>query len=119
MAKTFVDEFGIEEEVDIKDVPDYETFTNKELLDDLRNKIIQNIIDNNTNNQLSMDNYISFQIEKTLEGYDIYKWLVFYQSKEKELVKLHDEVGKLLTKHMLDIPKEILDEFHEIGIDLR
>ena len=55
---------------------------------------------------------------KSLEGYDIYKWLVFYQSKEKELVKLYDEVGKLLTKHMLDIPKEILDEFHEIGIDL-
>lgn len=56
---------------------------------------------------------------KTLEGYDIYKWLVFYQSKEKELVKLYDDIGKLLTKHMLDIPKEILDEFHEIGIDLR
>ena len=56
---------------------------------------------------------------KSLRGYDIYKWLVFYQSKEKELVKLHDEVGKLLTKHMLDIPKEILDEFHEIGIDLK
>ena len=72
MAKTFVDEFGIvEEEVSIKDMPDYETFTNKELLDELRNKIIQNIIDNNTNNQLSMDDYISFQIEKTLEGYDL------------------------------------------------
>lgn len=72
MAKTFVDEFGIvEEEVNIKDVPDYETFTNKELLDDLRNKIIQNIIDNNTNNQISMDDYISDQIEKTLEGYDL------------------------------------------------
>lgn len=56
---------------------------------------------------------------KTLEGHDIYKWLVFYQSKEKELVELHNEIGKLLTKHMLDIPKEILDEFHDIGIDLK
>ena len=72
MAKTFVDEFGIvEEEVDIKDVPDYETFTNKELLDELRNKIIQNLIDHNTNNELSMDSFISEQIERTLEGYDL------------------------------------------------
>lgn len=57
--------------------------------------------------------------EKNLEGHDIYKWLVFYQSKEKELAKLYNDVGKLLTKHMLDIPREVLDEFHEIGIDLR
>ena len=72
MAKTFIDEFGIvEEDIDIKDIPDYETFTNKELLDDLRNKIIQNLIDNNTNNEISMDSYISEQIEKTLEGYDL------------------------------------------------
>lgn len=72
MAKSFIDEFGVTlEEVDVKDIPDYETFTNKELLDELRNKIIQNIIDNNTNNELSMDNYIREQIEKTLEGYDL------------------------------------------------
>ena len=72
MAKTFIDEFGIvEEEVDIKDIPDYETFTNKELLDDLRSKIIQNLIDNNTNNEISMDSFVSEQIEKTLEGYDL------------------------------------------------
>ena len=35
MAKTFIDEFGIvEEEVTVEDIPDYETFTNKELLDE-------------------------------------------------------------------------------------
>ena len=72
MAKTFIDEFGIvEEEVNIQDIPDYETFTNKELLDELRNKIIQNLIDHNTNNELSMDSFISEQIERTLEGYDL------------------------------------------------
>ena len=72
MAKTFIDEFGIvEEEVDMKDIPDYETFTNKELLDELRNKIIQNLIDNNTNNEISMESFISEQIENTLEGYDL------------------------------------------------
>ena len=72
MAKTFIDEFGVvEEEIKMKDIPDYETFTNKELLDELRNKIIQNIIDNNTNNEISISNYVSDQIEKTLEGYDL------------------------------------------------
>ncbi len=72
MSKTFVDEFDVKEEsINLKDIPDYEAFSNKELLDELRNKIIQNLIDNNTNNELGLKSYVRRQIDKTLEGYDL------------------------------------------------
>lgn len=72
MSRTFVDEFEVKEETtSIHDIPDYEAFTNKEMLDELRNKIIQNLIDNNTNNQIGLESYVRKQIDKTLEGYDL------------------------------------------------
>ena len=73
MAKKFVEEFNIEEKQikPIKEVRDYETFPNKELLDELRNKIIQNLIDHNLANHRNMDDFIRTEIDKTLEGYDI------------------------------------------------
>ena len=44
MNKSFIEEFEVKEEIGIlNDVSDYEAFSNKELLDELRNKIIQNI----------------------------------------------------------------------------
>ena len=46
---------NVQEELDLKDIPDYEAFTNKVLLDELRNKIIQNLIDNNTNNEIGLN----------------------------------------------------------------
>ena len=52
-------------------VNDYDAFENKELLDELRNKIIQNLIDNNVLHHGSMDDFIHEQIDKTLEGYDL------------------------------------------------
>ncbi len=72
MSKSFVDEFKVvEDKSNFNDLPDYDTFTNKVLLDELRNKIIQNLIDNNTNNKLSLSNYVKSEIDKTLEGYDL------------------------------------------------
>ena len=69
MARSFVEEFEVkEEETILRDVPDYDAFTNKKLLDELRNKIIQNLIDNNTNNQISMASFVRKQIDKSLEG---------------------------------------------------
>ena len=72
MGKTFIDEFEVKEEkFEFNDVPDYEAFSNKELLDELRNKIIQNLIDNNTNNQIGLNSYVRKEIDKVLEGYDL------------------------------------------------
>ena len=72
MGKSFIDEFEVKEErLEFNDVPDYETFTNKELLDELRNKIIQNLIDNNTNNEIGLNSYVRKEVDKVLEGYDL------------------------------------------------
>lgn len=70
--KSFIDEFNIEiQNKKYEAINDYETFTNKELLDKLRNQIIQNLIDNKINNQPNMESFIKSQIDKTLEGYDL------------------------------------------------
>ena len=72
MGKTFIDEFDVKEEkYEFNDVPDYEAFSNKELLDELRNKIIQNLIDHNTNNEIGINSYVRKEIDKVLEGYDL------------------------------------------------
>ena len=72
MGKTFVDEFEVKEEkYEFNDVPDYEAFSNKELLDELRNKIIQSLIDNNTNNEIGINSFVAKQIDNVLEGYDL------------------------------------------------
>ena len=72
MGKTFVDEFDVQEEkYEFNDIPDYEAFSNKELLDELRNKIIQNLIDHNTNNELGLNTYVRKEVDKVLEGYDL------------------------------------------------
>lgn len=72
MAKSFVEEFEVqEEETDLKDIPDYEAFSNKKLLDELRNKIIQNLIDNSTSKQINTSSFVRKEIDKALEGYDL------------------------------------------------
>ena len=71
-GKKFVEEFNIKIDIaDIEQVSDYEAFQNKKLLDELRNKIIQNLIDNNITKTGNMDDFIKEQISKTLEGYDL------------------------------------------------
>ncbi len=71
MASSFVEEFEVKEENILKDIPDYETFSNKKLLDELRGKIIQNLIDNNVLNKSNKDLYIKKEIDSSLEGYDL------------------------------------------------
>lgn len=71
MAKRkLLNEFGlkVDEVTDI--INDYDAFQNKELLDELRNKIIQNLIDHNltTSNNSEL---IKDEINKTLAGYDL------------------------------------------------
>ena len=71
-VKKFVDEFGITiDDNNFEVVSDYEAFSNKELLDQLRNKINQNLVDNNVDIQLTMDDLIKKEIDKTIEGYDL------------------------------------------------
>ena len=72
MAKKFVDEFSVK--VDTKKherINDYQTFKNKKLLDELRNKIVQNLIDNNAIRRNSMDEFVKEEIDKSIEGYNL------------------------------------------------
>jgi Flp pilus assembly protein, ATPase CpaF len=70
MAKRFVEEFDVDiNSHDNTTFKDYETFENKELLDDLRNRIIQGLIDRNLED-MSMA-AIREEVDKAVEGYDI------------------------------------------------
>ncbi|MDO4963071.1 MAG: CpaF family protein [bacterium] len=72
MGKSFVDEFNVKEEnINIGDVSDYDSFKDKKLLDELREKIIQNLIDKNTNNQIELSSLAKKEVESVLEEYDL------------------------------------------------
>jgi pilus assembly protein CpaF len=70
--KDLLEVFAIKEkEVKRPIVSDYEVFKDKELLDSLRNKIIQNLIDNNIPAHKKLEQFINDEIDKVLEGYDL------------------------------------------------
>lgn len=50
---------------------DYEVFKDKVLLDELRTKIIENLIDTEMPKNASLNEYINSQIDLALEGYDL------------------------------------------------
>lgn len=69
--KKFVDEFNVNtEKAPLKVLTDYETFPNKVLLDELRNKIIQNLIDSDSEKS-TMREFVAREIDKTIQGYDL------------------------------------------------
>ena len=73
MAKrSLVDEFEVKDNrVKIKDISDYEVFSDKDLLDNLRSKIIQNLIDENIPDDKLLKEYIDDEINKATLGYDL------------------------------------------------
>ena len=50
---------------------DYEVFKDKELLDSLRTKIVENIIDKNIDNDENSEEFINEEINRTIEGYNL------------------------------------------------
>ena len=73
MAKqSLIEAFEVEpRKLEIKDVKDYDIFPNKELLENLRSKIIQDLIDNNIPENTTLDQYINDEIDTCLVGYDL------------------------------------------------
>lgn len=115
--RSFVDEFNLEVENNgYENVSDYEAFTNKELLDKLRNEIIQNLIDNKINNQPDMKSFIRNQIDQTLDGYDlsVVERSYIYNLIDNEvngygpITELLDD--KNITEIMINGPKDIYVE---------
>ena len=74
MRKTLSDAFEIrKKEANINEImtSDYGVFKDKVLLDSLRNKVIQNIIDNDIPDNEMLSEYINSEIDNALEGYDL------------------------------------------------
>ena len=71
-SKRFIDEFAFSVEQNLpKEIDDYDEFPNKKLLDELRSKIIQNIIDGKDRTKESMKDFVKDEIDKAVEGYDL------------------------------------------------
>ncbi len=70
LKKSFSSEFSIDTSSRDEIIPesDYNIFKDKKLLDDLRSKIIQNIIDDNIPKDMNLNDYINMEIDKSLNG---------------------------------------------------
>ena len=55
----------------VNTINDYDIFKDKELLDNLRTKIVENIIDANISDEEDLKTYIDNEITRTIEGYDL------------------------------------------------
>lgn len=69
---SLLNEFNVhKKEIVIDDVKDYEVFPDKAKLELLRSKIVQNLINNQIPNNVSLEQYINDEIDATLEDYDL------------------------------------------------
>ena len=70
--KSLLNEFNIQKkENSFVDVKDYAVFPDKAKLDLLRTRIVQNLINNQIPNNVSLEQYINDEIDETLEDYDL------------------------------------------------
>lgn len=70
--KKLIDEFNINiEDNNLPFTNDYDVFQDKSLLDELRKKIIENIIDNKLANKDISENFINDEIDHVLNGRDL------------------------------------------------
>ena len=69
---TLLEEFGARKRENVTvDVKDYAVFPDKEKLEVLRAKIVQNLINNQIPTNVSLEQYINDQIDETLEDYSL------------------------------------------------
>ena len=70
--KSLLNAFAIERVKPTEEVVnDYDVFPDKSLLDKLRSKIIENIIDKEIPVGISLEDFINSQIDQSIEGYDL------------------------------------------------
>lgn len=70
--KSLKDVFDIKDEDMIyKDIADYDVFKDKDLLDELRLKIIQRLIDNTMDASISLMDFTKAQVDSVIEGYNL------------------------------------------------
>lgn len=71
MKKSLIEEFELEEKKNVSFIPDYDVFKDKKLLDDLRKKIISHLLDQPIIGEENKKEFLDYQINKELEGYDL------------------------------------------------
>lgn len=71
MKKSLIEEFELEEKENVSFIPDYDVFKDKKLLDDLRKKIISHLLDQPIIGEENKKEFLDYQINKELEGYDL------------------------------------------------
>lgn len=70
--KMLSDIFNIKNEnKNIKDITDYEVFSDKLLLDNIRKKVIKSLIDSDIKDKEQLKTFMNNEIDKALEGYDL------------------------------------------------
>lgn len=72
MSKSLYDAFDFKKSKEEEsNMTDYEVFKDKKLLDELRKKIIEHLIDKNIPSGKYLDDFINDEIDTCLEGYDL------------------------------------------------
>ena len=70
--KKLMDAFEVKPtSVKVNNISDYEVFSDKDMLDNFRSKIIQNLIDENIPDDKLLEQYINDEIDKATMGYDL------------------------------------------------
>ena len=117
MKKSLIEAFNIERKPSKVDyVSDYEIFPDKKLLDDLRTKIVENLIDKEIPEDKLLNQFINDEIDRTIEGYDLtnLERSHLYNLIDNEingygpLTELLED--KNITEIMVNSPKEIYIE---------
>ena len=114
--KKLTEAFEIKENQISSLVTDYDTFKNKTLLNELRNKIIQNVIDKKMNGRGRIDEYIKTEIDKTVKSYNLTSSEIsyLYDLIENEITGNGPLTGLLkeddITEIMVNGPNEIYIE---------
>lgn len=117
MKSSLLEAFNIEKKKnDRVSLTDYEIFPDKKLLDTLRTKIIENLIDKEIPQDKLLQEFINDEIDSTIEGYDL------TNLERSHLFNLiDDEINgygpitelledKNITEIMVNSPKEIYIE---------
>ena len=69
--KSLLNEFNVTELTKSPVINDYDIFSDKDFLDDIRKKIIESIIDNKIDDSVPLESYINDEIDKVLNGHDL------------------------------------------------
>lgn len=70
--KSLVEAFNISKKVlPVPELRDYDVIPDKDKLEELRSKIVQNLIENKIPQNISTDEYINSEIDDTLQDYDL------------------------------------------------